>query len=110
MINLQENRDEMKQKIDNLDNYVNELKEMLSHRTKEIKEWKSKHEKLDLQNKKLNSQLAEKKSECDILKNEYKHLDELLNGYLQNNSKKDKEVTIQNIKVKEVSSVYFTLK
>lgn len=93
----------MKQKIENLDNYVNELKEMLCNRNKEVKDWRSKYDSLDLQNKKLNSQLAEKKAEYDILNKEYKHIDELFHGQLHNNSKKDKELAALNSKVNEVS-------
>lgn len=93
----------MKQKIENLDNYVNELKEMLCHRHKEIKEWKSKWEKLDLQNKKLNSQVAQHKAEHDILKHEHRHLEELHNSYLHGNSKREKDVQILQCKVNDVS-------
>lgn len=93
----------MKQKIDNLDNYVNELKEILGNRNEEITEWKNRCEKLDQQNKKIQSQLAQKREEHDKLMQEHKHLEELLNNHLQSAGKKEKEIQILNSKVNDVS-------
>lgn len=95
----------MKQKIESLENYVNELKEIVCQRDKELKVWKSKCELFDLRNNQLNSQLAERKSEYDVLIKKHKHAEELLNSHIQKANKKEKDVEALQSKIMQVCNL-----
>ncbi|XP_035232281.1 cilia- and flagella-associated protein 58-like [Stegodyphus dumicola] len=89
---VEESRDQMKQKINILDNCVNELKESLYSKSEEVINWKNKWESLNFQNKKLVSKTAKEVSEHKDMEMQFKH-EEYQNGLrLQLIAAKEKEI------------------
>ncbi|KFM61003.1 Coiled-coil domain-containing protein 147, partial [Stegodyphus mimosarum] len=106
----EESRDQMKQKINILDNCVNELKESLYSKNEEVINWKNKWESLNFQNKKLVSKTAKEVSDHKDLEIQFKH-EEHQNGLrLQLIATKEKEIETLQRKLIYKTEECFTLR
>lgn len=104
---FQEHRDQLKQKIDILDNYVKELNDACISQSEEISNWRKKWELLDLHNNKLQAKLVQEENDHTALKLLYKHLNEQMHSNIQTIATKEKEIKHLQLKINHVSCKLF---
>ncbi|GFT43797.1 hypothetical protein NPIL_642481 [Nephila pilipes] len=107
---MKENRDQLKQKIDIFEGYVNELSQLQNSQTEEINNWKKKWEFLDLQNKNLMTKLAQEETDNTALKIQIKQLEEQVQSYLQIISTKENVIRSLQTKVNCISEECMVLR
>lgn len=106
---FQENRDQLKQKTDILDNYVKELNDAHISQSEEINNWKKKWDLLDLNNNKLQAKLVQEENDHTSLKLLYKHLNEQMQSNIQTIATKEKEIKHLQLRLNHVSLITFEL-
>ncbi|KAG8185555.1 hypothetical protein JTE90_017560 [Oedothorax gibbosus] len=100
---VKENRDQLKQKIEILDNYVKDLRDSQLSQSEEISNWEKKWELINLHNNKLQAKLAQEENTHTALKISHKYLNEQLQSNIQIIANKEKETKHLQLNINQLS-------